>query len=233
MGAGYRMEGANADWVDAAADWMATSANPPAGQYAFRERGPSGLGAEAIVGGGAVPATQAWWLRVLYAVLAAGLTAAVAWWLLRTRHVDDDPSDAVAAPDPAGEVGIAAVSVLPSVDAVFLKQVQDAVEAAMGDETFTVGRLAEDLDLSRGHLHRRLATLRGQTPSEVIREMRLDRAARLLSSGVRTVSEVAYAVGFKSASHFSNSFAARFGCRPSAYAQVPESWTGETARLHV
>ena len=77
MGSGYRMEGA--DWVDAAADWTATYANPPTGQYVFRVRGPSGLGAGAIVGGGAVPATQAWWVQVLHAVLAAGRTAAAAW----------------------------------------------------------------------------------------------------------------------------------------------------------
>ena len=103
-------------------------------------------------------------------------------------------------------------------DAAFLKQVRDAVEAALGDETFTVERLAGDLGLSRGHLHRQLTTLLGQTPSRVIREMRLERGAALLASHAGTVSEVAYAVGFKSASHFSNSFTARFGCRPSAYA---------------
>jgi AraC-like DNA-binding protein len=52
----------------------------------------------------------------------------------------------------------------------------------------------------------------------LIRERRLERARRLLEAKEGTVSEVAYAVGFKSASHFSNSYLERFGVRPSALA---------------
>ncbi len=104
-----------------------------------------------------------------------------------------------------------------SADAVFLERVRGAVEAHLGDEDFTVERLADAVGVSRGHLHRQLKALAGQAPSEAIRTMRLERAAQLLAARAGTVSEVAYAVGFKSVAHFSNSFEMDFDCRPSAY----------------
>ena len=54
--------------------------------------------------------------------------------------------------------------------------------------------------------------------------MRIERGAQFLAAGAGTVSEVAYAVGFKSVAHFSNRFEKAYGCRPSAYppADVPE-----------
>jgi signal transduction histidine kinase/ligand-binding sensor domain-containing protein/DNA-binding response OmpR family regulator len=122
-------------------------------------------------------------------------------------------------PGPDGGLHAAPVEV-DSAETVFLEQVRCAVEAHLGDEDFTVERLAKAVGVSRGHLHRQLKALAGRTPTEAIRAMRLERGAQLLAARAGTVSEVAYAVGFKSVSHFSNSFEKDFGCRPSAY--VPE-----------
>ena len=105
-----------------------------------------------------------------------------------------------------------------SADAAFLEAVREQVEAHLGDDTFSVERLAEGVGVSRAHLHRRLREMLGQAPSEVIRGMRLERAGGLLAARAGMVSEVAYAVGFKSVAHFSNAFHARYGCRPSGYA---------------
>ena len=56
------------------------------------------------------------------------------------------------------------------------------------------------------------------TPSEMIRDLRLTHAASLLENRVGNVSEVAYATGFKSLSHFSRSFTTKFGCKPTVFA---------------
>ena len=104
-----------------------------------------------------------------------------------------------------------------SAEAAFAARVGTAVEAGLADDTFTVERLAEAVGLSRSQLHRRLKAAAGRTPSETLRTARLARAARLLAAEAGTVSEVAYGVGFKSVAHFSNAFAAQYGCRPSAY----------------
>jgi AraC-like DNA-binding protein len=80
-----------------------------------------------------------------------------------------------------------------------------------------VERLASEVAQSRGNLHRRLRDVLGESPSDVIRRMRLERAAEMLETGAGTVAEVAYAVGFKSVAHFSNAFNALHGVRPSAW----------------
>ena len=102
-----------------------------------------------------------------------------------------------------------------SAEAAFVASVREAIEAGLGDEDFNVGRLAEAVGLSRSQLHRRLKDALDETPSAAIRTMRLERAAQLLEARAGTVSEVAYAVGFKSVAHFSTSFQKHHGRRPS------------------
>lgn len=117
----------------------------------------------------------------------------------------------------------------PSAADVFLERVREAVEVHLGDDTFSVQRLADEVGVSRGHLHRQLKALVGQTPTDLIRTMRLERATHLLADRVGTVSEIAYAVGFKSVSHFSDSFARTYRCRPSDYATRAGADGDETA----
>jgi signal transduction histidine kinase/ligand-binding sensor domain-containing protein/DNA-binding response OmpR family regulator len=107
----------------------------------------------------------------------------------------------------------------------FLDQLRRNIELEMGDEQFTVDALAERLTMSRGHLHRRLRDLLGETPTDVIRRVRLERAAQLLAGRSGSVSEVAYAVGFKSVSHFSKSFRDQFAMTPSQYAKSADNAT--------
>ncbi len=57
----------------------------------------------------------------------------------------------------------------------------------------------------------------GRSPAELILERRLERATELLRDSAGSVSEVAYAVGFKSVSHFTKRFRERFNVTPSTY----------------
>jgi len=107
-----------------------------------------------------------------------------------------------------------AVTVEPA-DEKFLERVRVAIEAHLGDEAFNVEQLAREVAHSRGHLHRRLRGLVGESPSDLIRRMRLERAAQLLEAQAGTVAEVAYSVGFKSVAHFSNACNDVYGGRPS------------------
>ena len=104
-------------------------------------------------------------------------------------------------------------------DQRFIEQVRAAIERHLGDESFNVERLASEVAQSRGNLHRRLRDLIGETPSDLIRRIRLERAAQLLESDAGSVAEVAYAVGFKSVAHFSNAFFEQNGVRPSSWRQ--------------
>ncbi|MEL6616826.1 MAG: helix-turn-helix domain-containing protein, partial [Bacteroidota bacterium] len=103
-------------------------------------------------------------------------------------------------------------------EAAFVERVRDEAEAALGDPDLTVELLAERAATSPRQLTRRLKALTGLTPAAFVRSMRMQRAAQLLAGRSGTVSEVAYAVGFRSVSHFTKRFKAEFGVPPSAYA---------------
>ena len=106
-----------------------------------------------------------------------------------------------------------------SADKAFVASVRAAIADGMADDAFDVGALAAALGQSRSQLLRRTTALLDASPSDLIRIARLDHAARLLRARAGTVSEIAYAVGFKSVAHFSNAFLAHTGARPSAYAE--------------
>jgi transcriptional regulator GlxA family with amidase domain len=59
-----------------------------------------------------------------------------------------------------------------------------------------------------------------------MRDIRLDAAARMLREAAGEVTEIAYACGYQSLSHFSQSFAERFGATPSEYLQRARSGQG-------
>lgn len=99
----------------------------------------------------------------------------------------------------------------------YIERARDAVITHLGDEDFGVEDLADALSQSRSTVYRRLRDALDETPTAFIRDIRLRHSAAMLRNGEGTVSEVAYAVGFRSVSHFSQSFRDLYGVAPSAY----------------
>ena len=106
---------------------------------------------------------------------------------------------------------------LGSADQAFVDRLHATIAAHLTEPEFGVAQLAGHLFLDRSHLFRRTRELVGATPSDLIRRVRLARAAALLTEGAGTVAEVAYGVGFQSVSHFSQAFREVHGVSPSAY----------------
>ncbi len=95
-----------------------------------------------------------------------------------------------------------------------LEKVHHIIEDHLGDEDFSVEKLARLSGLSRSMLHRKLTMLTGQSASDLITEKRLIRARNLLENNVATVSEIAYQVGFSSPSYFNKVFKRHFKVPP-------------------
>ncbi len=104
-----------------------------------------------------------------------------------------------------------------SKDDRFVQRAREVVEAHLNDPAFNVDRMAAVLARDRSTVYRRLRSLVGQSCVEFIRSIRLEHAKKLLSARAGSVSEVAYAVGFQSHSHFSNQFVKKYGVTPSTY----------------
>ncbi len=103
-----------------------------------------------------------------------------------------------------------------SMDEAFVRRVREVIENNMGDESFTVEGLAQEVGMSRVHLHRKLTALTGKSAGQLISAIRLQRARQLLEQRTATVSEIAYQVGFGSPSYFAKCFKDAFGYPPSA-----------------
>lgn len=99
----------------------------------------------------------------------------------------------------------------------FMNRIYGVLEERLDDSSFGVEPLAAALGMSRMHLNRKVKSMTGLTPIELIRIIRLKRAAELLLTGV-SVSEVADRVGFDTAAYFSKVFKEQYHLTPSEYA---------------
>lgn len=73
--------------------------------------------------------------------------------------------------------------------------------------------------MSRVRLYRKISALTGMSVNEMIRKLRLQKAAQLLGQEWGAVSQVAYEVGFSNLSYFSKVFKEEFGVLPSEYVE--------------
>jgi len=70
------------------------------------------------------------------------------------------------------------------------------------------------MNLSRVQLYRKVKSITGSSPVELLRTARLNRAYQMLMTTDKSVSEVAYAVGFSAPSYFTKCYKDEFGMLP-------------------
>ena len=102
-------------------------------------------------------------------------------------------------------------------DSLFVKRLDSIVYSRLGEQDFSVDKVAGLLHLGRTIFYKKVRGTTGYTPNEYIRVIRLRKAAELLKEGEKNVSEVAYAVGFDNPYYFSKCFKEQFGMPPSQY----------------
>lgn len=93
---------------------------------------------------------------------------------------------------------------------------RERIGRAYADE-LTVSELAREAGMSLFHFTRVFAALVGTPPHRYLVEARLKAARAMLAEG-RSVTDTCYACGYANLSHFSRSFARRFGAPPSILA---------------
>ncbi|MGC3945437.1 MAG: two-component regulator propeller domain-containing protein [Chryseolinea sp.] len=102
-------------------------------------------------------------------------------------------------------------------DEKFLERVKNIVLERLSDPQLGVESLSDDIGLSRSQLFRKISALTGLSVVELIRKIRLQRAAQLLEKNWGPVTQVAYEVGFSNPSYFTKCFREEFGRLPSEY----------------
>ena len=82
---------------------------------------------------------------------------------------------------------------------------------------WTVAEMAKRAGISRSGLAERFRRTVGTGPMDYLLQWRMAQAKDRLRGGSQTVSEIAFAVGFQSASAFSTAFSRVVGCSPKQY----------------
>ena len=104
----------------------------------------------------------------------------------------------------------------------FIRQIFDIVEKNLQNPDFNVKRLAEMLNMSQPTLYRRVKMLTNYTIIELIRGVRLKRAADLLRSRKYSIQEVSEMVGYNDAPTFRKHFVDFYGTTPSTFLNKEE-----------
>lgn len=109
---------------------------------------------------------------------------------------------------------------MKSSDERLLERIMIVINKNIANPDLNVEMLANQIGISRVHLHRKLKELTNQSTRDLIRNIRLQQAAELLATKHLVVSDVAIAMGFNNISYFSNAFKELYGMSPSAYMEV-------------
>ncbi len=101
------------------------------------------------------------------------------------------------------------------IDSEFYNTFVRILEENISNPDLGVEEIADQMGMSRVQVYRKIKALTNYSPVEIMRTTRLKRAAKLLSTTEKTVSEVAYEVGFSTPSYFAKCFKAHFGESPT------------------
>jgi AraC-like DNA-binding protein len=107
--------------------------------------------------------------------------------------------------------------VVTSQDEILLNKAVQIIEENMDNSEFLVEDLCSALGMSRSVFFNKVKSLTGLAPIEFIRDLKMKRAAQLLSSGEYLVKEVSYMIGISDIKYFGKCFKTKYSMTPQEY----------------
>lgn len=104
-------------------------------------------------------------------------------------------------------------------DEEFMEQLHLVIQKNSTDPELDVERLATMMNMSRPTLYRKIKSITGLSPNEMINLTRLKIAAELISQGHSQMSDIAEKVGYNSLTQFGRNFQKQFNMTPTEYAK--------------
>lgn len=106
-------------------------------------------------------------------------------------------------------------AVAQSAESQFIEKFRTIIQGNLGNSDLNVETISHEMGISRAQLYRKIKSITGISPNDIIREARMKRADRLLETTDKSVSEIAYEVGFSSPSYFTKCYREFFGRTPN------------------
>lgn len=105
----------------------------------------------------------------------------------------------------------------------FVDKITSLIRANIADENLDISFLSDALKMPRQQMYRKVKALTGYTVVELIRTVRMQRAAEKLCQTSETVTEIMYSVGYTNNSYFSRCFSEIYGMSPKEYRRKSDS----------
>ena len=164
--------------------------------------------------------TSSYWYLIF--ILLVLLLAVALYWRFRGSHVTATNNNGkramlVLKTTDATLEKLSQQSPVPNADEQFLNRLQQVVEAGISNEDFSVQTLSEQMAMDRTGLYRRMQSLTGISPSNYIKQIRMEVAARLLRDTSYSIQDIAFKTGFSTTKYFNKVFKEHFGMSPKEY----------------
>lgn len=115
-----------------------------------------------------------------------------------------------------GDKTVTTPTPLAETDKGFVKKLRELIEKNISNADFSVEDMGEKIGFSRVQLYRKAKALTGYTPIELLKIARLNKANAIIKTSTeKSVSEIAYEVGFSSPSYFTKCYKEFFGENPT------------------
>lgn len=111
---------------------------------------------------------------------------------------------------------------LPQKDVDFILELKQFIEENILNQDLNVELLSSHFAVSLAQLHRKIKSITGSTPNNMIKSIRLRKAYKLIQESGLRVSEAAYQTGFSDPNYFTICFKKEFGENPSQIASAPQ-----------
>ena len=106
-----------------------------------------------------------------------------------------------------------------SADDTFMQKLFEVIEQNFSNPELNVETLCKGVGMGRANFYRKLKAITDLSPIDLIRNKRLEIAAKMLLETDMNVSEVSVNIGFNSHAYFATCFKAMYGMSPTEYVQ--------------
>ncbi|MEL7424448.1 MAG: substrate-binding domain-containing protein [Bacteroidota bacterium] len=104
-----------------------------------------------------------------------------------------------------------------ALDQAFVDNFIRFIEDNLNNADMTIQDICQEMAMSRVQLYRKVKALLGYSVNDYIQNLRLKRSMKLLSNLEKSISDIAYEVGFSSPSYFSTVFKNKYQQTPRDY----------------
>lgn len=102
-------------------------------------------------------------------------------------------------------------------DVQFIDKIHQVIEENLDNSDFNIDTIASTIGLSRSAFFKKLKSLTGFAPVDLVKEIRLNKSIELIKNSDMSISEIAFAVGFKDSGYFSKCFRKKYDQTPREY----------------